>query len=169
MSIIAGIDGSTSKTGIAIFKNGKYVDHTLIDYHKLTSFEDRFPEMTRDIMSYLEKWDVDKIIMEKSVLKSNIDTVQKLSMLAGAIMYYAVSNGIEFKNPVPTEWRKIIGLSQGRTKREILKAEAIKAVQITYGFDVTDDEAEAILIARSGFDLPKINITSDDVADEVWG
>lgn len=169
MSIIAGIDGSTSKTGIAIFKNGKYIDHILIDYHKLTSFEDRFPEMTRDIMSYLEKWDVDKIIMEKSVLKSNIDTVQKLSMLAGAIMYYAVSNGIEFKNPVPTEWRKIIGLSQGRTKREILKAEAIKAVQITYGLDVTDDEAEAILIARSGFDLPQINITSDDVSDEVWG
>jgi hypothetical protein len=32
-----------------------------------------------------------------------------------------------------------------------------------YDLDVTDDESDAILIARSGFDLPKIDIKVDDV------
>lgn len=39
----------------------------------------------------------------------------------------------------------------------------MKAVKVAYGLDVLDDEADAILIGRSGFDLPKINITPDDV------
>jgi hypothetical protein len=47
-------------------------------------------------------------------------------------------------------------------KREVLKAEAIAAVKQEYGIDVTDDEAESILIARSGFGLPKIVIQEDD-------
>lgn len=166
---VAGIDGSTSKTGVAIFEDGKYIEHILIDYHTMTKFENRFPLMAQEIIDYLSKWDVDKIIMEKSILKTNIDTVQKLSMLAGAIMFYANSHGIAFEYPVPSEWRKVIGLSQGRVKREILKAEAVRAVKLTYDLDLTDDEAEAILIARSGYDLPQIKVTASDVADEVWG
>ena len=60
---------------------------------------------------------------------------------------------------MPSEWRKRIGLRQGRNiPRDELKAEAIAAVKQEYGLDVTNDEAESILIARSGFDLPKIVI-----------
>ena len=38
----------------------------------------------------------------------------------------------------------------------ILKKEAILAVENMYGVAVNDDVAESILIARSAFDLPKI-------------
>ena len=32
---IIGIDASTNKTGISLFCDGKYVEHTLIDLHKI--------------------------------------------------------------------------------------------------------------------------------------
>ena len=171
MKVVAGIDASSNKTGIAVFKDGEYVCHTLIDCHKEKDAYKRIPLMADKIWEYLNSVSpIDVIIMEKSVLRSNIDTVQKLSNIAGAIMLYAFQNDIEFNHPNPPEWRKKIGLQQSnKIKREILKLEAIKAVSQEYGMEVSDDEAEAILLARSGFDLPKIAITAEDVEDDFWG
>ena len=164
--IVCGIDASTNKTGIALFRDGEYITHTLIDLHKIKDSDVRIPKMMCAICEYIGHFKVDKIIMEESVFKTNIDTVKKLSNIAGAVIYYAIINNIEFKFALPTEWRKKIGLQQNKTvKREVLKAEAIKAVEQEYGLKVIDDIAEAILLARSGFDLPKIVITEDDV----WG
>ena len=155
--IIAGIDASTNKTGIAIFDDGKYVEHALIDLHKIKNSEERIPKMMLAICEYLDKHKVDKIIMEKSMMTNNIVTVQMLSNLAGVVMYYAASNNIKFQLDLPSVWRRRTGLVQGRSvKRDELKAEAIAAVKQEYDLDLTDDECESILIARSGFDLPKI-------------
>lgn len=165
---MAGIDGSTNKTGIAIFMDGEYKEHTLIDLHKITIPEKRISTMMVSIKEYLDNFDIDKIIMEKSVFKTNIDTVQKLSMLAGSVVLYAAIYNIEFENPIPSIWRKKCGLQQSnKIKRDVLKAESIKAVEQEYNMTLTDDEAEAILIARSGFDLPKISIDIDGI-DDTW-
>ena len=166
---VAGIDASTNKTGICVFNNGEYVDHVLIDCHTEKDTMKRITMMANNICKYLNNFsDIDVIIMEKSVLKTNIDTVQKLSNLAGIIMFYAYKNKIDFKHPIPSEWRKKIGLEQSnKVKREMLKREAIKAVQQEYGLDVTDDEAESILLARSGFDLPKLDIKVRDLDDNI--
>lgn len=168
---VCGIDASTNKTGIAIFEDKEYVAHILIDCHKEKDAMKRIPMMVDRICEFLNNiGNVDVIIMEKSVLRSNIDTVQKLSNLAGAIMLYAYQNGIRFEHPNPPEWRKKIGLEQSKNvKREVLKLEAIEAVKQEYKMVVTDDEAEAILLARSGFDLPKISIKAEDVEDDIWG
>lgn len=161
---IAGIDASTNKSGIAIFEDGNYIVHTLIDLHTIKDANVRIPQMMQGICRYLERYFIDKIIMEKSMLKTNIDTVQKLSNLAGAVMLYAVNKNIEFQHPYPSEWRKIVGLQQSsKIKRESLKAEAVLAVKKEYNMDVTDDEAESILLARSGFELPKIVVAEDDL------
>lgn len=158
---IIGIDGATVKTGIAVFDDGKYVAHKLI---KISGDADvRIPKMMMAICNYIKEYQPDKIIMEKSMLTNNIDTVQKLSNLAGAVMFYCYSRGIPFEHQYPSQWRKKIGLTQGsKVKKEVLKAEAIAAVKQEYGMDLTDDESEAILIARSGFDLPKITLVDDD-------
>lgn len=156
---IAGIDASSNKTGIAIFEDGKHIEHTLIDLHKIKDPDQRIPKMMVEICKYIKKHMPDKIIMEKSMMKNNIDTVQKLSNIAGAVMLYAATKNMEFQHVYPSEWRKIVGLQQStQIKRELLKEEAVQAVKQEYGIDVTDDEAESILIARSGFDLPKIEI-----------
>lgn len=168
---IIGIDASTNKTGVCLFMDTEYMSHTLIDCHKEKDAMKRIPMMAHKICEYLDEIDdIDVIIMEKSILKSNIDTVQKLSNLAGAIMLYAYQNNIQFENPVPSVWRKKIGLEQSKNvKREVLKLEAIQAVKQEYGIDVSDDEAESILLARSGFNLPKINIKVEDVEEDIWG
>ena len=160
---IAGIDASTNKTGIAVFEDGKYIEHTLIDLHKIKDSSERIPKMMLSICGYLDKHKVDKIIMEESLLTTNIATVKMLSNLAGAVMYYATSHGIEFELSLPTHWRKVVGLSQSnKVKRDVLKAEAIAAVRQEYGMYLSDDESESILIGRSGFDLPKIVLVDDD-------
>jgi Holliday junction resolvasome RuvABC endonuclease subunit len=161
---IIGIDASTNKTGIAVFQDGQYVEHTLIDLHKIKDSSERIPKMMIAICDYLDKYQVDKIIMEESMMTNNIATVKMLSSIAGAVMYYAASHGIEFQLDLPSAWRKRIGLTQGRSvKRDVLKAEAMTAVQQEYGFALTDDECESILIARSGFDLPKIILEDDEI------
>lgn len=162
--VIAGIDASSNKTGVAIFRDGQYVEHTLIDLHKIRESSERIPKMMAAICDYLETHKVDKIIMEESLMTNNILTVKMLSNIAGAVMYYAASHKIEFQFDLPSAWRKRIGLTQGRSvKRDVLKAEAIQAVAQEYGMDLTDDECESILIARSGFDLPKIILADDDI------
>ena len=168
---ITGVDGSTNATGISVFEDGKYVQHTLIDLHKIKDAYQRIPNMADEICKYLDSVEpIDVIIMEKPIMKGgNADTLQKLSNLAGAIMLYAYQHGIEFRHPVPSAWRASVGLQQSnKIKREVLKQEAIKAVELEYGLTVSNDEAEAILLARSGFDLPKIEVKADDVEDDVW-
>ncbi len=161
---VIGIDASTNKTGIAVFQDKQYVEHTLIDLHKIKDSSERIPKMMLAICDYLDKHKADKIIMEESMMTNNIATVKMLSSLAGAVMYYAVSHGIEFQLDLPSAWRKRIGLTQGRSvKRDVLKAEAMMAVQQEYGLVLTDDECESILIARSGFDLPKIILEDDEI------
>ena len=84
-------------------------------------------------------------------------------------MLYAYQHGIKFEHPTPPEWRKKVGLEQScKVKREVLKLEAIAAVKQEYGMELTDDEAESILLARSGFDLSKINMKAKDVEDDIW-
>jgi hypothetical protein len=78
-------------------------------------------------------------------------------------MAYAYKNNIEFELLLPSVWRKRIGLKQNKNiKRAALKEEAVQAVLQEYKINVTDDEAESVLIARSGFDLPKIKINIAD-------
>lgn len=159
---IVGIDGATKKSGVAVFDDGKYVTHKLFSF---TGDADvRIPKMMMAICNFIKEYAPDKIIMEKSMLTNNIDTVQKLSNLAGAVMFYCYNKGIPFEHQYPSQWRKKIGLTQGsKVKKEVLKAEAIAAVKQEYGLDLTDDEAEAILITRSGFDLPKIVLDDDEI------
>ena len=162
--VVAGIDGSTNSTGLSIIENGKLKFYTLIDLRKEKDAMKRIQNMLLKICEILDQYDIDAVYMEKSVLRSNVDTVQKLANLAGGIMLYCAKNNIEFNHPLPSEWRARIGIKQSnKITREVLKEEAVLAVKNEYGIDVNDDISESILIARSAFNLPKINISEDDL------
>lgn len=163
---IAGIDGSTKNTGVSIMQDGELEFYTLIDFHKEKDAMLRIQNMWIEICKVLDQYDIDAVYMEKSIDKKNIDTLQKLSYLAGGMMFYCVQRGIKFINPFPAEWRAKIGIKQSnKIKRDMLKAEAIIAVKKEYGIDVGDDVAESALIARSAFDLPPIEFTEDELVD----
>ena len=162
--IVAGLDCSTKMTGISIMQNGELKFYTLIDIHKEKDVMKRISTMLLKICEVLDQYNVDAIYMEKAFSKQNVDTTMKLANLAGGVMLYCSQHDIEFNHPLPSEWRAKIGIQQSnKIKRDVLKEEAIAAVKREYGIDVNDDVAEAILIARSAFDLPKINITEDDL------
>lgn len=165
--VVAGLDCSTMKSGITIMINGELQFYTLIDLHKEKDVIKRIRTMMLELCKILDNYKIDEIHMEKAIMKGgNVDTTQKLSYLSGAIMLYCAQRDIEFVNPLPSQWRKKIGLQQSsKIKRDVLKAEAIKAVKDLYNIDVNDDVAESCLLARSAFDLPKLNITEDDL----WG
>ena len=161
----AGVDASTKCTGVSIMNDGKLEYYTLIDLHKEKDVIKRMEIMMVKICEELDKYELDKVYIEKCIFKGgNVDVTQKLSYLSGALMLYCVQHGIEFNTPLPSVWRKTIGIEQSsKVKRDVLKAEAILAVKKEYGIDVGDDIAEAILISRSAFDLPKIEISTDDL------
>lgn len=162
--IVAGIDGSTTSTGLAIMRDGELIFRTLIDLKKDKDAMRRIRRMLLKICEILDEHRPDVVYMEKSIMKTNIDTTQKLSNLAGGMMLYCALHDIEFVHPMPSEWRAKIGIEQSKKiKRETLKEEAILAVKNEYGINVNDDVAEAILICRSAFDLPKIEISEDDL------
>lgn len=160
---VAGVDASTKMSGVAIMSDGVLERYLLIDLHKEKDAMKRIKMMMMKIVEMLDKYQLDAVYMEKSICKGgNVDTTQKLSFLMGGIMFYCAKNDIEFVNPLPSEWRKRIGLKQGsKVKREVLKAEAEYAVKQEYDLDVNNDVAEAILLARSAFDMPKIEIPED--------
>lgn len=164
MKTVAGVDASTKMSGVSIMIDGNLEFYTLIDLHKEKDAMVRIRDMLLQICAILDKYDVDEVYMEKAFSKQNVDTTMKLANLAGGIMLYCAQNDIKFEHPMPSAWRKTIGIQQSsKIKREVLKAEAIKAVKDEYGIDVNDDIAESILIARSAFDLPKIDVTEDDL------
>lgn len=164
MFTVAGIDASTNYTGISIMTDGELVFYTLIDLHKQKDTMKRIQGMLVQICSILDNYFIDAVYMEKAFNKQNVDTTMKLSNLAGGVMCYCALHNIEFKHPMPSEWRARIGIEQNsKIKRDVLKAEAIKLVKDQYGIDANNDVCEAILIARSAFDLPKIGITEDDL------
>jgi Holliday junction resolvasome RuvABC endonuclease subunit len=167
--IIAGIDASTTATGVCVMQDGEILYRTLIAINpsKEKDAEKRIKTMLMKMCTILDQYDIDAVYMEKAICKGgNVDTTIKLAYLSGGIYLYCAQNGIEFHNPLPTEWRKRIGISQGRgVKRETQKAEAIFAVKREYGINVNDDVAEAILLSRSAFDLPNVNVSEDNL----WG
>lgn len=163
--VVAGLDCSTVKSGVTIMSNGELQLCTLIDLHKEKDVMKRMSIMVIKLCEILDCYELDEVHIEKAIMKGgNVDTTQKLSYISGAMMLYCAQRNIRFVNPLPTQWRKKIGIQQSnKIKREVLKAEAIKAVKKEYGIDVGDDEAESCLLARSAFDLPILNITEDDL------
>ena len=167
--VVAGIDASTTATGVSVMSDGKLIDYQLIaiDSKKEKDAYERIKKMLIEICNILDKYHIDKVYMEKAICKGgNVDITIKLAYLSGGMYLYCTQKDIEFNNPLPSQWRKTVGIQNGRgIKRETQKAEAIKAVKDEYGINVGDDVAESICLARSAFDLPKFNITEDDI----WG
>lgn len=163
--LVAGIDASTKATGVSIMCDGELVDYTLIEINskEFPDAYERIKKMFVKICEVLDKYNIDDMYMEKAICKGgNVDVTIKLAYLSGGMSLYCIQNDIEFHNPTPTMWRAKVGIPNGRgVLRATQKATAIKAVKDWYGIDVGDDVAEAVLISRSAFKLPKLQIEDE--------
>ena len=142
------IDGSTQKSGIAYFCNGKYKAHHLLDYSKDKNIDSRFNKMASGIWSLLDIYNPNIIYMEETYTARNPQTTKVLTRLQGVIYAWCMKHECEFNTIRPTQWRKCLNFSQGKNvKRDALKEQSIQYVLDNFGLTVNDDEADAICIA----------------------
>lgn len=138
------IDSSTTSSAYAVFDNGIYKESHLITLEG--PMDERFKDMSKQLLSVLECQNPDIIYIEDTVVPRNVQTQRFLTRLQGVIYAYSIFHDCEFNTIRPTEWRKYVGINQGRKKRGQLKEEAIKLVKEKFNLEVNDDEAEAVLI-----------------------
>ncbi len=142
------IDGSTKKTGIACFRDGKYENHYLLDYSKDKNMENRFEEMTKGIWKILDNYNPNIIYIEETYMANNPKTMRILTRLQGVVYAWAINNDCEFNTITPVCWREQLSFFQGsKVKREELKRQSVEYIKNKYDIIVTDDEADAICIA----------------------
>lgn len=142
------IDGSTQKSGVAYFVNGKYQTHKLLDYSKDKKMDSRFESMAKGLWLTLNEFNPDIIYIEETYTARNPQTTKFLTRLQGVVYAWCIKNSCEFHTILPTQWRKVLSFKQSRgTKRDELKKQSIQYIQEKYNLTITDDEADALCIA----------------------
>jgi Holliday junction resolvasome RuvABC endonuclease subunit len=142
------IDSSTKISGMSLFINGEYEEHTLIDHHKVKDVDERINLMIYDVVKQLQKWKPEIVWIEHPQGHgSNVDMVNKLSEVLGAVRCWCVFKNAEYNEINPSEWRKYLpNYSQGKKSRKELKQDAIDYVKKYLGMNCTTDEADSLCI-----------------------
>ena len=139
--MIIGVDPSLSSTGYAVLDDkGK-----LIDYGKLISGptmkeEDRICKITNNLKKIIEKYKIEKVVMENQFFGKNPKTLMQLSRLRGAITYMARMMECDLFYLTPAEARKAL-MGNGSAKK-IDIANYIRANIVDLG-EFIDDKCKA--------------------------
>ena len=164
--IIMGLDGSTKSSGWCIFENDK-----LICYDKIVitdtdlSWRERIVIMMHEVAKIVKTYNVEEICVEVPVKSlANINTLEQLFSLHGAILGVASALHIKFTPIEVSTWRSFTGIAEGipqktKDKRSIYKERSIKLVNDLYDLNLKwvskaskkndDDISDAILIAHT--------------------
>lgn len=158
---LLSLDTSSTKTGWAVFKNGKYKESGVLDWSRIKETEDRLQIMYIDIIQHIQKYEPDILVVEKDIVGSgkrqNMSTINTLVKLIGGIWAYCVQLNMDtpmnlptgefiifYKEYTPSEWRSLVGITT--RKRDDCKAASIKRIKEVYNLDIDDNEADAINI-----------------------
>lgn len=162
--ITMGIDASTKCTGYCIFDNKKLIKYDKISPDKTLEWRDRVVWMMKHLSDIARDNSVEQICVEVPVKTiQNVNTLEQLFSLHGAILGFASSLGIPVIPVEVATWRKEVGISlgisKGMNKRDILKQRSIEKVNELYGLELVwkspsskyndDDISDSILIAHS--------------------
>lgn len=143
---ILSFDQATNITGYAVFTNKKLKKFGLIDCHKLSG-DERSKKMISEIYNIIDLVKPDFVVIENVQNQANVQAVIMLARLQGAIIGYCYKKNIPWKMYLPTQWRKLIGIKQGKgIKRDELKAQSLEFVKTVTNESVSEDVAEAIAI-----------------------
>ena len=143
MAKILSLDQSTKITGYSVFINNNLDTYGLLKANeKETNPIERMKEMNDEIIALINNVKPDYIVFEHVQFQNNYGTFQQLSQLQGIIMAYLFKIDIGFTIIEPTAWKSCCKI-KGR-KRAEQKENTQKFVKATYGYDVSEDEADAI-------------------------
>ncbi len=144
--IMVACDTSTTKSGLALFENGKYKKHILLDYSSNKDTDLRINQMIKGLMKQLQKWNPDIIWIEHPQGHGrNVSMVNKLSEILGAVRCWCVCKDKEYHEINPSEWRKWLpDYNQGGKSRAELKTQSIEYVKKHLEIDASEDECDAL-------------------------
>ena len=91
------------------------------------------------------------IVFEDVRIQNNAHTTVALSEILGAIIGKCIDLGIQFESWAPASWRSKHGIQKAGAKRDELKRLSVDRVKELYNSDVSDDEADAILIGAAWY------------------
>jgi Holliday junction resolvasome RuvABC endonuclease subunit len=146
---VLSIDASTKSTGIAYF-NGQNLEAYECFTASSTDLIKRIKKITNLINKFIQKYEVEKIILEEVRPENglqNIKTHRVLMWLQAAIAFIVHDNypKIEIEYIYPSEWRAACNIRTGRgIKRKELKTADINFVKDKFGIEANDDICDAI-------------------------
>ena len=149
---LISFDTSSNSTGVAIFVDGIFSRHFLIDLKNIKNTDERITEMVKQIYKIIVDEKPDIVVTEMTVVTRNAQAQRNLTMILGSIYGKCVDCNIWYHSFRPTEWRSLIDTAKkpnGR-KREDYKKWSLELVRDFYNLDCSsDDVSDAILIGRA--------------------
>lgn len=141
------IDASSTCSGWSLFEDGKYIESGFIDLKKDKNADHRIYEMAKKISELISYYKPHKIILEDTMMSSNVSTLKMLANLAGAIKFYCYLHDFELETLYPSEWRKYLNIQEKGAKRNELKNKAFNVCIDQLSLDsLIEDQAEAVCI-----------------------
>lgn len=147
--IILAIDQATHKTGfcVADTETGELIAFGTVIANSKKDTANRISDIKKWIVSAVEKYNADKVILEDIQFQNNNKIFKVLAHLQGVIIDACVENKIPFKIVSPSTWKKAVGIKH--TKRKEEKECSIVIASDAAGEKVHEDTADAICIALS--------------------
>lgn len=152
---LIAFDSSTTRTGYALYVNGKLKEHGTFDHSNEKDTLIRMEDMMISIRDYILKHKPDILVIERPPLVKDPNTLINLAEIVGVVRGLSLSVYAEYVEYMPNSWRKHI--AGDNEKIPIARKEAkpwdIKKVRDEFGIEkgsngkaLNDDEADAILI-----------------------
>ena len=147
--ILLSLD-QAKKCGVSIWDvSEKNDDNILIHYELFKAKSKNYNNVIFEICDYVEyiinKYKIDKMLIEGVQKQVNIKTFHDLSKLQGGLLEVAHKNNIKFEVIQSSEWRKILKTNQ--KKRNELKELSKVFVFNKLGIECNDDVADCIVMA----------------------
>ena len=143
--MILAIDSSTTATGYCIRDKDKIVKYGVIKPNKTLSTIEKIIYIEKELKALWYKYKPEYIIIEEMNVCRNMQTMRKLIGLIEHLDIEFTKLEALVIRVTPSSWRK--GKIKGKTRQE-LKEASRKYVKEKYGLDVSDDEADAIIISE---------------------
>lgn len=151
---MVSLDTSSTKTGYAIYINGKLDKSGTYDLSKMK--ENRFENMCISLSNFIKKQEPEIVVVETTAVTRNAQVQRMLTEIIGVCRGCALTMGAEFVELRPTQWRKAVCNKDEKPPkvREELKKWSYDKVKEAYGVTPhTDDESDAILIGQALINL----------------
>ena len=145
---VISFDQSTRKSGWCYMENGKYICSGVVDMSKSElATDERSFQMAKELWKVINKYKPEVLILEQVQNQSNTKTVIILARFAGMLIGYAEAHKVHTYIVEPSKWRGMLSYKQGpKVKRAELKQQSIDYVKEHLGFELDEDQSEAICI-----------------------